>query len=340
MQAACFRCRDTKQRTDLTHEEFIAVLASIGRPETQTFFVISCNLERRRRRDLMRSIAIIAFLALFIIGEAYGALMQDIKPGKVNIDLGEGYNVSFAYTINMNGISDGLDCLEDPQWWAVFVALLAVFVALLLGVAGIFQDSLKRKIWKPNLEVEFRLNPPDSHKIADHNDSTGEFMYNVYSLRARVKNTGNYQLEDVEAMAIELTKKEPNGQFKNVENFLPLNLVWAHTRGKEITKPKIQPKMFKFLDFGHISQVKDVNTRYSSISAHGNTLLVLEVEVAPYTGSHLVLPGEYRIKLVFAANNLSPINKIYSLIIADKWTEDEKEMLENYIFIKEEKSMY
>jgi len=43
MQAACFRCRDTKPRTDLTHEEFIAALASIGRPETQTFFVISCN---------------------------------------------------------------------------------------------------------------------------------------------------------------------------------------------------------------------------------------------------------------------------------------------------------
>ena len=165
-------------------------------------------------------------------------------------------------------------------------------------------------------------------------------MYNTYYLRARIKNTGNYQLEDVEAMAIELTRKEPTGQFKNVENFLPLNLVWAHSRGKEITKPKIQPKMFKFLDFGHISQFKDVDTRALGISAIGNTLLVLDVEVSPNTGSHLILPGEYRIKLVFAANNLSPINKIYSLIIADKWTEDQKEMLENYIFIKEEKSMY
>lgn len=73
MQATCFRCRDTKPITDLAHEEFMAMLASIGRPETQTFFVISCNLERRRRRDLMRSIAIIAFLALLIIGEAHGA---------------------------------------------------------------------------------------------------------------------------------------------------------------------------------------------------------------------------------------------------------------------------
>lgn len=233
----------------------------------------------------------------------------------------------------MNGISNGLDCLENPQWWAVIVALL-------LGLAGIFQDSLKRQIWKPKLEVEFRLNPPDSHKTAMSNASTGEFMYNTYYLRARVKNTGNYQLEDVEAMAVELTKKEPNGQFKNVETFLPLNLVWAHTRGKEITKPKIQPKMFKFLDFGHISQVKYVNTRAFGISALGDTLLVLDVEVSPNTGSHFILPGEYRIKLVFAANNLSPINKIYSLIIADKWTEVEKEMLGNCIFIKEERSMY
>jgi hypothetical protein len=218
----------------------------------------------------------------------------------------------------------GSDWLADPRWWAIFVALL-------LGLAGIFQDSIKRKLWKPELEVEFRLNPPDSNKTPY---ASGEVAYNTYQLRARVKNTGNYQLEDVEAMAIELYKKEPNGQFKNVEDFLPLNLVWTHSQGKEITKPKIQPKMFKFLDFGHVSQVKDLR-----ISAIGNIRLELDGEVKPNTGSHLIPPGEHRIKLVFAANNLSPINKIYSLIIADKWTEDQKEMLENNIFIKEENSM-
>ena len=88
------------------------------------------------------------------------------------------------------------------------------------------------------------------------------------------------------------------------------------------------------------SVVKYVNTRAFGIFALSDTLLVLDVEVSPNTGSHFIFPGEYRIKLVFAANNLSSINKIYSLIIADEWTEDPKEMLENYIFIKEERSMY
>lgn len=227
----------------------------------------------------------------------------------------------------MVGYNHYLD-LTNPQWWAVFVALL-------LGVVGIFQDSIKRKIWKPKLNVEFRLNPPDSHKIPMVNQSR-EYM--TYYLRARVENTGNYQLEDVEAMAIELTKKEPDGQFKNIDNFLPLNLVWAHSH--EITKPKIQPKMFKFLDFGHISHVKDENTKPLVHCVTSNILLALDVEVLPNNGSHLILPGEYRIKLVFAANNLGPVYKIYSLIIIDKWTEDQKEMLENNIIIKEETSMY
>lgn len=223
--------------------------------------------------------------------------------------------------------------LKDPQWWAIFAALL-------LGLAGIFQDWIKKRIWKPELEIEFRLNPPDSHKIPMRNVSTQEILFNTYYLRARIKNSGNYQLEDVEAMVLELTKKEPNGQFKKVENFLPLNLVWAHSQGREITKPKIQPRMFKFLDFGHISRVDDANIALFNVKSRNETVLTLDVEVPPNTGSHLIFPGEYRIKLIFAANNFSPISKIYSLIISDRWTESQEEMLEKNIFIKEEVSMY
>lgn len=225
--------------------------------------------------------------------------------------------------------------LKDPQWWAIFTALL-------LGLGGIFQDRIRRMIWKPKLEVDFRLNPPDSHKIPAKviNRLTGVKLgeYNTYYIRPRIKNAGNFQLEDIEVMAIELTRKEPNGQFKKEENFLPLNLVWANTH--EVAKPKIQPKLFKFLDFGHILETKHVNLEEFHISTNVKVTLVLDVEVEPNIGSHLIFPGEYRIKLLFAANNLSPIEKIYSLIIADKWTEDQKEMFDKNIFIREEKSMY
>ncbi len=224
--------------------------------------------------------------------------------------------------------------INDPQWWAFFAALL-------LGLAGIFQDKIKSIFWKPKLNVDFRLSPPDSHKIPMRAIASQRILYNTYYIRARVMNFGNYQLEDVEAMVTDLTKKEPNGQYQKVINFLPLNLVWAHSLGQEITKPKIQPKMFKFLDFGHILQTTDERPDIKfGINSANKIVLALDVEVPPNTGSHLIFPGEYKIKVIFAANNLSPVEKIYSLVIADKWTENQDEMLEKNIFIKEEKSMY
>jgi hypothetical protein len=65
----------------------------------------------------MRSIAIIAVLALLIIGAAQGALMQDVKPGKINVDLGDGYKVSF---ILPNTVSS-YDLKTDTQYHVVSV---------------------------------------------------------------------------------------------------------------------------------------------------------------------------------------------------------------------------
>lgn len=223
--------------------------------------------------------------------------------------------------------------LKDPQWWAIFAALL-------LGLAGIFQDWIRKLFWKPSLKIDFQLSPPDSHRTFFSDRNTGKFLNYTYYLRPRIGNNGNYRLEDVEVMVVELSKKEVNGQFKKDEDFLPLNLIWSVSH--EITKLKIQPGLFKLLDFGHISETKHKQAQLDYFKLGTNTNIVLELctEVPPNTGSHLIFPGEYRIKLLIAANNLKPVAKIYSLVLADKWTDDQKEMLENNIFIKEEKSMY
>ena len=66
----------------------------------------------------MRSIAIIAVLALLIIGAAQGALMQDVKPGKVNLDLGDGYKISF----NLPSAVNAYDIETDPEYHSVSIS--------------------------------------------------------------------------------------------------------------------------------------------------------------------------------------------------------------------------
>jgi hypothetical protein len=266
-------------------------------------------------------------IAMTTIALIYGAFQRSFP------EVGRGF-LYIQYASNLVE----MNWLGNPQW-------LAIFVSLLLGLVGIFQDWIRQQIWKPKLKVEFGLKSPCSQKIAARDVSTGSILYNVYQFRLRIKNEGNYQLQDVEAMATELTKRGPSGKFEEVNGFIPLNLVWSHpkrreiTEGREITKPKIQPKMFKLLDFGHIVQKKYADIEASRINEVSEILLELDVEVKPNTGSYLIPPGEHRIKLIFGANNINPVIKVYSLIIEDKWTEDE-EMLENYISIKEENSMY
>lgn len=60
-----------------------------------------------------------------------------------------------------------------------------------------------------------------------------------------------------------------------------------------------------------------------------------DVAVRPNTGSHILLPGNYKIKITFAGNNFDPQEKIYYLSLKNIWDEDEEKMLKENISIKE-----
>jgi hypothetical protein len=119
--------------------------------------------------------------------------------------------------------------------WAVLIPLLAVVVALILGIIGIFQDWIRSWFRKPDLEVSLKLEPPDCHKIAMRDPKTGQHICDTYYFRFRVKNTGNYQMASVEAMVTDLYKKS-NDKYEKVRVFLPLNLVWSHYRNITMSK--------------------------------------------------------------------------------------------------------
>jgi len=215
---------------------------------------------------------------------------------------------------------------KDPQWWAIIIALL-------LGLLGIFQDRIRSIFWKPRIKVAMKLKSPDCHKIAMRNSQTGQFVCDSYYFRFLIENSGNFQMENVEAIVTEVCKKEANGEYKKMENFLPLNLVWAHYHNVEM--PKIQPHLFKHLDFGHITKSNFANLEYFGIENSSQVVFQFDLAVIPNHGSHILLPGDYNITIKFAANNLSPIIKKYNFVIANKWNDDERVMLQNNISIKE-----
>ncbi|NCO98392.1 hypothetical protein GW864_04485 [bacterium] len=264
-------------------------------------------------------------------GSSLGGLQ--IPNLKDSLQSGETANI----TKDNGAISNQLDSIKqelerivnkkDVPWKAM--------VALLLGLAGIFklQEYVDRKwLRKPVWDIDLKLAPPDSHKIALRNQSSGQRICDTYYFRFRVTNAGNYQMEDIEVMVEELYKKGRGSSYTKVRNFLPLNLVWAHNH--LVTMSKIQPKLFKHCDFAHIVETNYLNLGQFGITTTVSVAMLLDTYVQPNTGSHIILPGKYKIKIAFAANNLPPKIIWFKLEFRDIWDNNEQQMLTRNVVIE------
>ncbi len=200
----------------------------------------------------------------------------------------------------------------DSQWWAIIAALS-------LGLSGIFQDKIRSIFFRPKLEVSINLAPPDCQKMDLMSLDKKHFIAPSYYLRFKIENTGNYKLEDVEAMIIGLEQKNSTGCYEKKNDFLPINLLWSHCHS--VTIEKIQPRAFKHLDFGPIAN-----------GGGGKTCFRFDLFVQPNNRSGYLHPGEYIVEMMFLANNHKPIIKKYAFIFGP-WSDDEIKMLgENVVF--------
>lgn len=246
-------------------------------------------------------------------------------------------NVSQITNQQIDSITKSLARISEKndlsQW-------LGTLVALGLGVAGIFSlpELIKKRFYeRPEFNVSIKLENPDCLKIPV-TSSAGSQLYETFYLRFKVENTGNYKLEAIELIALELYKKSQNGRYSKVTQFLPMNLKWANFG--ELTMPTIPPLLYKHCDLGHIIQnpnpfvgENQLLQRFGLLRT-SNVVLILDTQVTPNTGSNYLLPGEYKLKIVVAANNLKPRYQWYKITLSNVWTSNEQQMLQNNIHVK------
>lgn len=79
---------------------------------------------------------------------------------------------------------------------------------------------------------------------------------------------------------------------------------------------------------------ENINLQSFGLLNQSNVILILDTSVTPNTGSNYILPGEYKIKLAFAANNLKPIEYWYKFKIEDRWDNNEQQVLSNNIKVE------
>ncbi len=223
------------------------------------------------------------------------------------------------------------------QWAAAAITFLAVLVAL-------FKDELLRWWRRPKLAVSIPMRPPDCQKTTLNYTVQHPTLLHAsadcYYLRLWIENMGKTRAERVQVFAAKLLRKNSDRSFMQVEDFFPMNLRWTHGQpgslAPVIFADGISSEMGMHCDLGHLidpAHYADLGQTLPAVVA-GQTILALDLEVAPNTKSHLIPPGVYQLYLRIAAANCKPITRVIELNITGRWFADQDHMFSDGIGIR------
>ncbi|MCJ7720246.1 MAG: hypothetical protein MUO36_02140 [Candidatus Hadarchaeum sp.] len=223
------------------------------------------------------------------------------------------------------------DCFTT-EWLTAIGTNIAVVAALAIAI---FHEHLRRLFWHPTLEIRLDNQPPDCNLIPT-NLQTGT-QVDCYYFRIRIHNEGRASAETVEVFIEEIHRRRADGTFGRWQNFLPLNLVWAHYQQPYF--PKIPPKVYKHCDLGHIFDPTFRNQipgeDHPALGEfQSQTVMCLALIVRPNSGTHLIPPGFYRLTLVAVAANAKVTRRTIEMNLTGQWFPDESRMLREGIGLR------
>lgn len=217
--------------------------------------------------------------------------------------------------------------LTDPAnlWVSVGLAVVT-FLAL---VVALFQERI-RKYWnRAVLDMEINLIPPDCHQISLSNKQ-GEIVGQTIYIRIKVLHKSGSAGENVEIMPIHFWRVDENNKLSVLKYFLSISLVWSHFQPRTNTI-RVPVSLFRHCDFGHFLK-----------SQNGDkAILLLDTMVQPNPVAdgeipNVIKPGKFHFELLLSGDNVKSLRKKWEIEF-DKWSDNESEMLNSNIKIKEVK---
>jgi len=183
--------------------------------------------------------------------------------------------------------------------------------------------------------------PPDCHKVPMRApDAQGNpLLTDAYYCRLQVVNKGNRAARNVEVYAKSLSRLRLDGQWEEVETFIPMNLLWAHM-GNQIFFPRIGPGVPKHCGLFHVVNPKDryrISGEATKNDSANQTDAVISFDLMAksFALGHLVPKGTYKMAVVAAADNARSVENSYTIKIDGLWSDDEEKMLSQLIAIEQ-----
>ena len=210
---------------------------------------------------------------------------------------------------------------------STIVEWLVALGTLILAVVAVFQQTIRGWFYRPRFHVSIKSEPPDCHAVPITRNGT--FVADSFYLRIWVKNVGNATAKNAEVYAEDLQRQRADRTWERVVEFPPMNLKWANIQ--KMYFPIIAPEMGKHCDIGHIvdpSQRHHLSEDSPRLNLSNEQVsLAFDLIIAPNHKGHIIGPGEYRLKILVAAENIRPIRKIIAISLRGLWDADEARML-------------
>lgn len=217
--------------------------------------------------------------------------------------------------------------------------IIAICTAV-IAILALFQEHIRSWLKTPFLEVATGSCTPFSKKLLFIRPDDSEKKADGYAIRIRVKNTTpcfriKTRAERVEVFALKLLKKQTDGTFQSVQDFEPRNLIWSHSF-QPLTD--ISPEMERYCFIGRIIN-PEARHNFPDFDMENynmnETCLRLDIDIARHTKEHIIPHGIYKIECLIGSANTKAIKKTFELSISGEWFDDELNMYERGLTIKE-----
>jgi len=217
--------------------------------------------------------------------------------------------------------------------WGSVADWVVAIGTLTLAILAAFQDRIRRLFFRPMLSASITTGQPDCHFVPLARSGGIQIGITLY-LRLWITNAPDAApAQMVEVYARQLERERVDKRWERVPTFPPMNLTWSHQGGSHY--PLIAPGMGKHCDLARVSDpairstVGDENPSLNLTPQQ--TSLAFELIAKPNHLGHIVGPGHYRLTILVAAGNGSPIEQCVDIDLRGAWYANEAQMLRDGI---------
>jgi hypothetical protein len=208
----------------------------------------------------------------------------------------------------------------------LLVVIVPSFVALLVAVLGIFQDSLRLRLIGPRLKVQFEMSEPFVG-TARIREVPGDSPARSFSFRVGVANLGKSAAWRVSVLLTRLEKYNEEARRYEVEEwFVPVELAWCHGIGSQLQA--LNPHSTIYFDLGHCARAGLTGDTHDGFDSPNATQFILKTSrIDARQWGYVLTEGQYQLRIQVTAANAEPVEAWFHVRSLPGWSDNLEDLM-------------